>query len=147
MFRRMVIVACFLVAADLLLLASLSYFWEWTYPLIASVLSTALGIGVILYYEFRWSRVVAEHFDSRDATRADADAFFCLEKILLFAAGVFLIIPGTLTDFVGLLLLSPAVRQPVARLLHSRATERLHSRATGESRPAAAFLPDRSSVG
>lgn len=132
MLRRIVIVACFLILADLLLLVTLACFLKWTIPLIENVVSTVIGLGVILYYEFRWSRIVAEHLDSYDAMKSNSKAF-CFEKILLFVAGLFMLTPGVLMDVVGLLLLSPSVRR--------FATHALNPLATCESQTTTALLP------
>lgn len=44
-----------------------------------------------------------------------------IEGMMLAAAGVLLVIPGFVTDFIGLLLLTPLTRGPIARYLLKRA--------------------------
>ncbi len=112
--RVLVIAVCLFVAADLLLLVPLSYFFGWVFPLEETVVSAALGLLVIGYYEWRWSSVIAERLRSEESGPVGN---YCLEKILLLLAGAFLILPGILSTAVGVVLLLPGVRRLVVQLL------------------------------
>jgi hypothetical protein len=59
-FRRFPIVICAVVALDFWLLGTLSYLLGWRLPLASTVTTTLLGLFVIIYYEWRWSEVVAK---------------------------------------------------------------------------------------
>jgi len=94
----------------------LSYWFSWKLALTETGLTTIVGLAVIAYYEWRWSEAVAKRFDSESGL---FDAW-SLEKILLLVAGIVILIPGVLTDVLGLLLLMPAVRRMI--VAYSNAT-------------------------
>ena len=114
MLRRLPIIICALVAMDWLLLGGLFYWFDWKIPLIENIATTAVGLLVIVYYEWRWSEAVAKCLES-EPRLLDSHS---LEKILLLVAGIVLLIPGVLTDVLGLLLLAPWVRRFIARNCH-----------------------------
>jgi UPF0716 family protein affecting phage T7 exclusion len=113
-FRRLPIIICAVVGLDLLLLGALSYCFDWRFALFESIATTVIGLAVIIYYEWRWSDVVAKRLES-EPRLIDSPS---LEKILLLVAGIVLLIPGVLTDVFGLVLLTPGVRRLIARNCH-----------------------------
>lgn len=52
--------------------------------------------------------------------RGEAPGQQIVEGMMLAAAGVLLLIPGFVTDFIGLLLLTPFTRAPIAAFLYKR---------------------------
>ncbi len=114
MSRVLVVAACLLVVVDLLSFVMLSCFFGWWLPLTETLISAGIGLLVIGYYVCRWSRAVKERWTSEEWQPVGT---FCLEKLLLVVAGVLLIFPGILGNALGLILLLPGVRRPVARLV------------------------------
>jgi UPF0716 protein FxsA len=109
--RRLLLVVCALVALDFLLLGFLSRECHWGIPLAITILATILGFVVIIYYERRWSEVVAKSLEEEPGLLDRAS----LEKILLLIAGIVFLIPGILTDVLALILLIPSVRRQIVR--------------------------------
>ena len=109
--RLLPIIICVLVALDLLLLGGIFYRFDWGLPLAWTVVTTVAGLAVIVYYEWRWSDVVAKTLELEPGI-LDCQS---LERMLLLVAGVVLLIPGVLTDVLGLMLLAPQIRRLVAR--------------------------------
>jgi UPF0716 protein FxsA len=105
--KRLPFIIFFIVAIDFLLLAATWHWFGWKPAFAGSGLTTIVGLAVILYYEWRWSDVVARRLE---AEPAGLDGW-CLEKILLLVAGIVLLIPGFLTDILALVLLIPRVRR------------------------------------
>jgi UPF0716 protein FxsA len=112
--KRLPIIICAVVTLDLLFLGVLSYRFDWRLPLAETVVITIVGLLVIGYYEWRWSDVVAKSLESEPGLLDSTS----LEKILLLVAGIVLLIPGVLTDVLGLLLLTPWVRRFIVRNCH-----------------------------
>ncbi|MEN6449942.1 MAG: FxsA family protein [Thermoguttaceae bacterium] len=113
--RTLVAIVALLVAVDLFLLFPLCWWCGWgILPLLETVITAGLGILVIGYYEWRWAGLVAERLGGEDPTPVGA---YCLEKILLVVAGLFLIIPGVLSTVIGCALLLPPVRKLAIRVL------------------------------
>ncbi|MCL1113810.1 FxsA family protein [Shewanella basaltis] len=52
--------------------------------------------------------------------RGEAPGQEIVEGMMLAAAGVLLLIPGFVTDFIGLILLTPFTRAPIAKFLYKR---------------------------
>jgi UPF0716 protein FxsA len=113
-FRRIPFIVFLFVAFDFLLLAALCYWFGWRPALAENGLTTVIGLVVILYYEWRWSEGVAKRLESEPAILDD----WALERILLLVAGIVLLIPGVLTDVLGLILLMPRVRRLIAARSH-----------------------------
>ncbi len=113
MLRRLLTALCVIVAADLSLLAALSYFVGWRLPLGGSIFMVLVGLAVITHYQPRWSKAIAESLDA-DCLDAVSDQH-CLAELLLLAAGILLLIPGVISDALGWLLLVPWVRRQIAR--------------------------------
>ena len=109
--KRLPIIICVVVALDLLLLGVLSCQFDWKLPLAENIATTIIGLLVIVYYEWRWSEVVAKSLESEPGVIDRLS----LERILILVAGVVLLIPGVLTDVLGMLLLVPRVRRLIAR--------------------------------
>ena len=118
MFMRVAVVAiCLLLVADLLLFVPLCHFFGWELPVIEIAVSAVIGLLVIGWYEWRWSDTVANQVECamRGGARTTSS---CVEKMLLLLAGVFLILPGQLTDGIGFLLLVPGSRRLIIQLLN-----------------------------
>jgi UPF0716 protein FxsA len=112
--RRLPLIICAVVVLDWLFLGALFYCFGWRLPLVENIIATVIGLLAIGYYEWRWSDVVAQYLQSEPGL-LDRHS---LEKILLLVAGIVLLIPGILTDALGLLLLTPGVRRLIARNCH-----------------------------
>jgi UPF0716 protein FxsA len=112
--KRLPFAIFLLVAVDFLLLGAL---WHWfgMKPALAETgLTTIVGLVVIVYYEWRWSEAVAKRLETEPASLDS----WSLEKILLLVAGIVLLIPGVLTDIVGLLILIPKIRRRIVARSH-----------------------------
>jgi UPF0716 protein FxsA len=107
MLRRLPFIIFLFVALDFLLLGALTYWLGWKPAAVENGLTTVIGLVVILYYEWRWSEAVAGRIESEPAALDS----WCLEKILLLVAGIVLLIPGVMTDILGMLMLLPSVRR------------------------------------
>jgi UPF0716 family protein affecting phage T7 exclusion len=112
--RRVPIVICAVVALDWLLLGSLFYWLGWRIPLVETILMSVVGLLVIVYYEWRWSGMVAKRLESEPGL---IDGW-SVEKMLLLLAGFVFLIPGVGTDCLAMLMLMPGVRRAIVKLLH-----------------------------
>jgi UPF0716 protein FxsA len=112
--RRLPFIIFLVVALDFLLLGGLCCWFGWKPMLAENGVTTIFGLVVILYYEWRWSEGVAERLESEPAI---LDAW-ALEKLLVLVAGIILLIPGILTDLLGLLMLMPSVRRLIVTRSH-----------------------------
>jgi UPF0716 family protein affecting phage T7 exclusion len=110
--RRLPLIICAVVVLDFVLWATLCYWCGWKPIIIQSVATTVIGLTVIVYYEWRWSEFVAKRLEAEPAT-LDVGSF---EKILLLIAGIVFLIPGIVTDFLGLFLLMPKVRRGIVHM-------------------------------
>ncbi len=121
MVRRIVLAVCLIVVLDSLFLVLWTrYYSGWPYVATENVVSALFGVAVILYYEWRWSALVAHSLDTPPPFPAPTNGRFDRsEKMLLVVAGVFLILPGLVTDLIGLLLLAPPIRRWAACRLRS----------------------------
>jgi UPF0716 protein FxsA len=63
--------------------------------------------------------------------RGEAPGKEIVEGMMLAAAGVLLLIPGFVTDFIGLLLLTPFTRSPIASFLFKRMQLKVKTRGAG----------------
>ncbi|ABE53711.1 FxsA cytoplasmic membrane protein [Shewanella denitrificans OS217] len=63
--------------------------------------------------------------------RGEAPGKEIVEGMMLAAAGVLLLIPGFVTDFIGLLLLTPFTRSPIAGFLFKRMQLKVKTRGAG----------------
>ncbi|MBT1444212.1 FxsA family protein [Shewanella sp. JM162201] len=87
-----------------------------TWSTVALVLLTAV-VGVSLVRSQGVSTLMAAQ---EKLSRGEAPTGELVEGIMLAMAGVLLLIPGFVTDFIGLLLLSPFTRKPLAKLAFKR---------------------------
>jgi UPF0716 family protein affecting phage T7 exclusion len=110
--RRVPTVICAVVAIDWLLLGSLFYWFDWRIPLTGTILTSAVGLLVIVYYEWRWSEAVAKRLELEPGF-LDRWSF---EKILLLIDGFIFLIPGVATDFLAVLILMPGIRRTIVNL-------------------------------
>jgi UPF0716 protein FxsA len=88
---------------DLTLLLVLGNYTSWKVALVEVLASAVLGVVVIRY-------VTGRDVFSRLAVRESPSAALG-HGVLLFVAGILLILPGIISDVVGLLLLIPLVRR------------------------------------
>jgi UPF0716 protein FxsA len=105
--KRLPFILFLLVAVDFLVMAGFWHWFGWKPTLAENGLMTIVGLIVIIYYEWRWSEAVAKRLEIEPVTLDR----WSVEKILLLVAGVVLLIPGFLTDILGLVLLIPRVRR------------------------------------
>jgi UPF0716 protein FxsA len=105
--KRLPFIIFSLVALDFLALAAFWHWFGWKPALAENGLTTIVGLMVIIYYEWRWSEAVAQRLEIEPAALDS----WAIEKILLLVAGIVLLIPGVLTDILGLFLLIPKVRR------------------------------------
>jgi UPF0716 protein FxsA len=99
-----------LVVVELVLLVLSAVCLRWWVPVAESLIAAILGLFVIGY--------ALQHY--REAVFARLDSDVCSDDRLangpwLLLAGVLLLIPGLLTDLVGLALLVPSVRHAAIR--------------------------------
>jgi UPF0716 family protein affecting phage T7 exclusion len=113
--RVPVIIGAILVL-DWILLATLVNCYGWELPLGETVIMGVVGLLVIVYYEWRWSEPVAMRLQSEPGL-LDRWSF---ERILLLIAGLVMLIPGVVTDFLGVLLLMPGIRRTIVHLVNLR---------------------------
>jgi UPF0716 protein FxsA len=116
MFRRLLLAACIIVAADVAIFAALSCLFGWRLTTAELAVTTVIGLAAILRYERRWADMVTRRLES---DQRPLEAAF-IEKTLLLVAGIIILIPGVLTDAIGLLLIVPWVRRRIACRLSSR---------------------------
>jgi UPF0716 family protein affecting phage T7 exclusion len=115
-FRRVPVVVAAIVVLDWIFLAILVCCLGWQLPLAETAVMGTVGLLVIVYYEWRWSEPVAVRLRSEPGL-LDRWSF---EKILLLVAGLVLLIPGVVTDFMGVLLLMPGIRRTIVHLVNLR---------------------------
>ncbi|MCE5269477.1 MAG: FxsA family protein [Planctomycetaceae bacterium] len=112
--RFLVVITCLLLAADLLLLAPLCVVLGWRFLAMQGIVTAGIGILVIGYYEWRWAGAIAERLGGESPEPLNS---CCLEKVFLVLAAALLILPGALTDVLGLALLTPPIRRLAAHAL------------------------------
>jgi len=110
MLGRLPFIICVIVTLDLLFKVLPSFFVGWRVPLTAAVATAALGVLVILYYQWRWSEAVTKRLEAEPGL-LDSESF---AKMLLLVAGIMLLVPGILTDTLAVVLLVPWVRRQIA---------------------------------
>ncbi len=108
---------------ELMLLVKLIYSWGFFATLALLVVAGATGAMVIAQQSAGAFRQALEA-----ASRGETPHAAVLDGMFLMLAGVFLVIPGLITDAMGLALLVPPLRQWVAR----RAFESVLRNAPGE---------------
>jgi UPF0716 protein FxsA len=113
--RRLPLIVCLMVGVDALLWGMLWYWFGWKVGLIETGATTVIGLLVILYYEWRWSEAVAKRLELEPATLDS----WSLEKMLILISGIVFLIPGVVTDLLGVLLLVPGVRRTIVNFLQS----------------------------
>jgi len=96
---------------ELLLLIKLVYSWGFFLTVGLMILAGIVGAAVIAQQS---AGAFRQALDA--AARGETPHAAVLDGMFLMLAGVFLVIPGLITDAMGLLLLIPPVRQGVARL-------------------------------
>lgn len=95
---------------ELMLLVKLIYSWGFFATLALLVVAGAIGATVIAQQSAGAFRQALEA-----ASRGETPHAAVLDGMFLMLAGVFLVIPGLITDAMGLALLVPPLRQWVAR--------------------------------
>jgi UPF0716 protein FxsA len=110
--RRLPLIFCVVLTLDVMLWGVLWYWFGWKVGLVETGGTALLGLSVIFYYEWRWSESVAKRLESEPASLDR----WSLEKMLLLIAGLVFLIPGVVTDLLGVLLLMPGVRRAIVNL-------------------------------
>ncbi|MCL1091900.1 FxsA family protein [Shewanella profunda] len=93
---------------------------------VGEVLGTWTTIGLVLFTAVLGVSLVRSQGIStlmqvqQKLTRGEAPGQEIVEGMMLAMAGVLLVIPGFVTDFIGLLLLTPLTRRPIAALVFKR---------------------------
>lgn len=93
---------------------------------VGTILGTWTTIGLVLFTAVLGVSLVRSQGLStlmqmqQKLARGEAPGQEIVEGMMLAMAGVLLLIPGFVTDFVGLLLLTPLTRRPIAALLFKR---------------------------
>jgi UPF0716 protein FxsA len=128
MVRRWLLTLIVLVLLDWVLLGILACYVSWQVTLAAILGPSLLGIVVLrLVVPWRWRRPGGPRYARGNLLGG------MLDIMLIAAGGVLLVIPGLLTDLVGLLLLTPARR--LAHMLIASRLDRvaaaLHARYQG----------------
>ena len=104
--------ACFiagvfiLFAAEVAVFFGASYWLGWRFLVNVSVVTGVLGLCVIGLAVVRYAAVVARRLDQDECLDDELSA-----GLLLLVAGVLLLLPGIITDTLGLVLLLPATRR------------------------------------
>lgn len=112
MLPRLLILFLLASLVELALLFGLADVFSWRFSLFLVVATAALGGWLAWTQGWRaWLRIR----DDLTAGRMPAVALF--DAALILAAGVLLVIPGVLTDLVGILLLIPACRRWIRQRL------------------------------
>ncbi|MDA8194432.1 MAG: FxsA family protein [Thermaerobacter sp.] len=123
MFRRLFAIFLVVPAIELLALFGLAHFLGWGWTLVITVGSSLLGAYLAQVSGRRWWTTV------RTEWAAEGFPVHRLgEGALLVVSGAFLITPGPLTGFIGLLFLLPAVRAVAARWILRWASNRVIER-------------------
>jgi UPF0716 protein FxsA len=117
--RGILLAAIVLVVVDVLLLAEVGWAATWWIPAVLSLATALLGAFVILCGANRLNEAFGELGGDRltDAFQdLDRETVY-VEKLssgtLIVLAGVLLLLPGPITDVLGLALLMPAVQRRV----------------------------------
>ena len=93
---------------------------------VGEVLGTWTAIGLVLFTAVLGVSLVRSQGLStlmqvqQKLARGEAPGQEIVEGMMLAMAGVLLVIPGFVTDFIGLLLLTPLTRRPIAALVFKR---------------------------
>lgn len=96
--------------------------------LLVCVLNAIAGVALIRHQSWQALRPVGQ--DMRQGTLPSAEIF---DRLCLMTAGVLFLIPGLITDFMGVMLLIPAVRRGLRdRLERSARFEAAYFRASEE---------------
>jgi UPF0716 family protein affecting phage T7 exclusion len=111
MLKRLPILIGAIIVLDILAKIIICWQVDWKIPLFKTISTAILGLLVIVYYECRWSNFVADRLTQEPGFLDSLSR----EKLLLLVAGLMLVLPGFLCDFVGLLLLLPSGRRWISR--------------------------------
>jgi UPF0716 protein FxsA len=108
-----------LIAIDLALTAVTGWAMGWCVPLALSSATGLLGLLILAYAaRYFWTVIDSNEFRTGTGSNPD-DASIADDRILgnlaLSLAGILLLLPGPITDLLGLALLIPAVRHRTAR--------------------------------
>jgi UPF0716 protein FxsA len=121
--RGILLAALVLAAIDTVLLAELGREMSWWIPTAISLLTGLFGVLVILYGVHRLNGTLAELGSYRlgEGTEDLREESAYAEKFsiggLIVLAGVLLLLPGPITDLLGISLFIPAVQRRVIKVV------------------------------
>jgi UPF0716 protein FxsA len=116
---RLLLVVLVTAVAELALLFYLADWLGWLSALLLVLITGAVGIVLLRMQNWQASRRIR-----RDLKQGHLPTEALFDTVLLLLAGVLLIVPGPLTDALGVLLVIPRTRRVVKR----RIVERIRSR-------------------
>jgi UPF0716 protein FxsA len=122
-----------LIVAPLIELGAFIQVTQWIGLLNALAILLLVSLGGVLLVRHQGLGVIRR---VRDQVRAgNLPAADLVDGLLILIAGVLLILPGFVSDFVGLLLLLPPTRAFVRRRIQKRYSVRIASRVVNTVRP------------
>ena len=111
----------FVPVLEILILMQLNYIMPLSTIFLQCVVTLAAGVWLMQGENFSlWTLVESELHNKR------LPAEEILADLILLGGGVFLIVPGLLTDALGLAILIPAVRQECIQLIRKRMKKSLN---------------------
>jgi UPF0716 protein FxsA len=120
-FGRLLLLALLLPFAELVLLVWIASRTGALFTIALVVLPAALGLTLARYEGLRVWRQVQQRIQ-----RGEALTDSLLDALMIWIAGVSLVIPGVLTDVIGVLLLIPPIRRLVRHSIQQQIRARLH---------------------
>ena len=115
----------FVPVLEILILMQLNYIMPLSTIFLQCVVTLAAGVWLIRVEHFSlWTIVESELHNNRLPTEE------VVAELLLLGGGVLLIVPGLLTDALGLAVFIPAVRQECIKLIRKRMRKSLNLAST-----------------
>ena len=117
----LILLLFFVPVLEILILMQLNYIMPLSTIFLQCVVTLAAGVWLMQGENFSlWTLVESELHNKR------LPAEEVLADLLLLGGGVFLIVPGLLTDALGLAIFIPAVRQECIQLIRKRMKKSLN---------------------
>jgi UPF0716 protein FxsA len=113
--RKILIVVLSVKIVGLTCLALLAYYTSWKVAALQVLATCLLGLAVIAYVRLRFKHRVVPKL-----CRGEPPSELLLDGVILLVAAVLLLLPGLVSDALGMLLLIPPARWGVAILLKRR---------------------------